>query len=944
MSPTTLTPAIKASTLFVVTALSLLIGSAAVGQSSTPAATSTNLTASAETVSRGTAVSLTANVTASGTPVGAGLITFCNATAAYCEGPAIIGYAQLSAAGTGTLKRVLGPGTHSIMAKFVGTHAGLPSTSPAVSISVSGAAPTTTVAASSGSAGNYTLTATVGYHGLDNPAGSEMVSFVDTSNANYALGSAAISGLSAPAYDFITIPTSPVTVGNLPTSVVTDDFNGDGIPDFAVANLTDNTVSVFLGDGTGAFQQMSGSPFAVGAGPAALVVIDINADGLPDLVSANSVANNITVLLANSSGSFTVGPNIAVGNGPHSIALGDFNGDGLGDLAVANLYDSTITVLTNNGAGSFTSDSTSVYAVGQNPAWIGTADFNQDGILDLAIVNTTSNSITVLQGDGLGGFTQIPGSPIATVTYPVSAAIGDFNADGKPDLAVISGTGNTVSILLNTGTGFAGTGMTYPAGTSPSSVVVSDFDGDNQQDLVIANRNDNSATVLNGDGTGAFVKQSTLTNLRSPASVAFADFDGDGTEDLAITNLGGGSTSIRPLQITQAATATLSSIIVPGAATAHLVAAKYAGDSLYTASTSPTVSLTGSPIPTTDTFSISPATSVEFGQALQLTATISPPEASNYTASGAVTFYDGAASIGQSHLANGQALLSFNSLSVAGHTLSAKYAGDANFVASNSSAVALAVGKAVTAITLTATSGSGTSFTYTATVASATGATPQGMVTFFDGTSSLGSFPLVNGVANYSISSLSAGVHTIMANYSGDTDYIASTTTASVSTGDFALASAQTSDTVLPGKTVAYQLSITPDKDFPNAISFSVTGLPSGASASFSPATVTPGTAAATTTMSVSVPAQTASLQESAATSGIAFALLLLPFVTLRGQRRLRLLSIAMVLLGSLAGIATLTGCGGSGYLGQASQNYTLTITASSGTLVHTTSVTLNVQ
>ena len=928
------------------------LSSAATLWATPPLATSTTLTLSSSSVTTGTAVVLTANVAASGAPIPAGLVTFCDATATYCEGPAVIGSAQISATGAAVLKHIFGQGDHSVNAFFAGTHTALASASSNASITVSGTAPSTTVAASSGSAGNYSLTATVGYHGLASPLGSEMVSFIDTSNKNLALGSAEISSAAAPLYDFVTIPTSPVSVGSIPVSVITGDFNNDGIPDFATANFNDNTVSVYVGDRTGAFTQVVGSPFAVGAGPVALAVADLRADGHLDIVSANSVAGNISILFGNDTNGFTAGPNIVVGSGPQSIVGGDFNSDGLPDLAVANVYDSTITVLINDGSGGFASNPSTTYSVGQNPSWIGTADFNQDGALDLAIVNTTSNNVTILRGDGLGGFAPLSGSPFATLSYPVSAALGDFNGDGKPDIAVISATGNTLSILLNTSTGLAAFGSPYPTGDSPSALAVSDFNGDGKQDLIITNGNANTATVLFGDGTGAFSAgtNSVVANLDSPTSVATADFDGDGTQDIAITNVGGGSTSIRPLQITRAATATLPAVVVPGAAIAHTISATYAGDTLYAPSTSATIPLTGSLIATTDTLAISPTASVEYGQVVQLTAVIAPPSASNYTATGAVKFFDGSTVLGQSNLSNGQALLSLNSFAVAQHNISADYAGDANFVASNSSISVLTVNKAIAKITLTGTLGTGASFTLTSAVTSFTSGVPTGTVSFYDGNRLIGSSQLVGGVATYVINPLSAGGHSITATYNGDSHYVPGTSEAfAASTGDFTFAAAQPSMTVQPGESIAYQLTVTPDSSFPNPISFSVIGLPAGATATFSPATVTPGAAATSTSMTVTAPKELAGLQRLPTHFAMALTLLLLPFATLRRFRRsarshARALYIAVIVLAGSAALVTLTGCGNNGYLGQASRTYMLTVTAASGTLTHTTSLQLNVQ
>ena len=227
---------------------------------------------------------------------------------------------------------------------------------------------------------------------------------------------------------------------------------------------------------------------------------------------------------------------------------------------------------------------------------------------------------------------------------------------------------------------------------------------------------------------------------------------------------------------------------------------------------------------------------------MQLTAAIAPPSASNYTATGAVKFFDGSTLIGQSNVSNGQALLSLNSFSVAEHSLSADYAGDANFLASNSASSVLTVNKAIIKITLTGTPGPGASFTFTSTVTSFTSGVPTGTVGFYDGNTLIGSSPLVGGVATYSVTSLAAGVHPVTATYSGDTNYVGGTSASlAASTGDFALAATQPSKTVQPGQSVAYDLMITPDSSFPNTISFSVAGLPAGATATFMPATLTPG-------------------------------------------------------------------------------------------------------
>jgi len=154
------------------------------------------------------------------------------------------------------------------------------------------------------------------------------------------------------------------------------DFNGDGIPDLAAANNGGNTVTVLLGNGSGGFAAATGSPFAVGSGPVPVVVGDFNGDGIPDLATANNGDNTVTVLLGNASGGFTAstGSPFNVGSGPISMVVGDFNADGIQDLGVANLSDSTVTVLLGNGSGGFAAATGSPFAVGPSPFSIAAAD------------------------------------------------------------------------------------------------------------------------------------------------------------------------------------------------------------------------------------------------------------------------------------------------------------------------------------------------------------------------------------------------------------------------------------------------------------------------------------------------------------------------------------------------------------------------------------------
>ena len=551
------------------------------------------------TVTWGSVVTLTATVTAGGTPVTPGRVDFCDATAAHCTDIHRLGTAQLTGAGTAALKFVPGIGSHSYQAVFEGTTSDAASSSSPSALAVTGKYPTTTTIAQSGSAGNYTLTATVAgsvdQAGLASPTGT--VSFLDTSNGNAVLGTAALgTGSSAPGW--LNSQTPPT--GNGPGSVVVGDFNGDGIPDLAVAN-TGSTfayeyfLTILLGNGDGTFTATATT--RTGAYPSSIAVGDFNGDGIADLAVTDYVYDNATILLGNGDGTFTataVSP--ATGNGPDSVAVGDFNGDGKADLAVANDYSNTVTILLGNGDGTFTATTVSP-ATGNVPISIAVGDFNGDGKADLAVANYQDGTVTILLGNGNGTFTATATSP-ATGTEPFSVAVGDFNGDGKADLAVANknaGNAGTVTILLGKGDGtFTAAAVSPATGNGPESVGVGDFNGDGKADLAVVNNNHGNAgtlTILLGKGDGTFTAAAVSPATgNGPESVAAGDFNGGAVSDLAVANYGDNTATVL-LTENRTATATASGIAPVGTGT-HLVEASYPGDSSYSSSVSGTTALT----------------------------------------------------------------------------------------------------------------------------------------------------------------------------------------------------------------------------------------------------------------------------------------------------------------------------------------------------------------
>src|SRR6266699_270096 len=230
-------------------------------------------------------------------------------------------------------------------------------------------------------------------------------------------------------------------------------------------------------------------------------------------------------------------------NGPSGVAVGDFNGDGKLDLAVSNYGDNSLSVLLGNGDGTFQAPHTT--PVGTNPAQVAVGDFNGDGKLDVAVSSVGSNTVSVLLGNGDGTFLPPLITPVGA--NPWYFAVGDFNGDGKLDLAVAdygcpldcnSSPSNTVTVLLGLGNGTFQPAPSLTVGNGPAGVAVGDFNGDGRQDLAVANVNDNTLSVLLGNGDGTFQAPHTFADpgMTHPYFVAVSDFNRDGKQDLVVTN------------------------------------------------------------------------------------------------------------------------------------------------------------------------------------------------------------------------------------------------------------------------------------------------------------------------------------------------------------------------------------------------------------------------
>jgi hypothetical protein len=364
--------------------------------------------------------------------------------------------------------------------------------------------------------------------------------------------------------------------------------------------------------------------------------------------------------------------------------------------------------------------------------------------------------------------------------------VGDFNGDGKPDLAVTNfGFGSGISVLLSNGNGTFQAAVNYGAGSFPHSVAVGDFNGDGRPDLAVANEAGNVTILLNTTpGFGKAATSITLTSSMNPSTlgqtVTFTATVIPSAESglpTGTVTFKDGAATIGSATLNGAGQATLSIATLAGGS--HSITAIYGGDSNFkdSASSALTQMVNSAATSTGVTSSVNPS---RYGQAVTFTATVTSPAG---VPVGTVTFKDGAITLGSGTLnGSGQATFATTALSAGVHSITAEYAGNGIFAASVSSPVSQSVGKAGTATTLTSSpnpSTPGQTVNFVATVTGQYGGAVTGTVTFKQGKNKvLGTASLVNGSATLSLSTLRRGRHKVTAVYGGDANSNGSTSPA----------------------------------------------------------------------------------------------------------------------------------------------------------------------
>jgi hypothetical protein len=355
---------------------------------------------------------------------------------------------------------------------------------------------------------------------------------------------------------------SPVAVGPMAQKILVADMNGDGNPDIVLtcggtiqgkSDPKKGFVAVLLGDGRGGVK-LAQPLIPIGADGLKAAVGDLNGDKRPDIVVIAHDSYAVTILLQDERGQFDAGRKRIVqasqGNHPHThdVVVADVNRDGSLDLLTTNEDDGNVSVLLGDGTGRFAPAKGSPFAAGQHPyEGLSLGDLNGDNKLDIVVPNIQGKAVSVLLGDGAGGFAAAPGSPFAVGDRPGFVTLGDLTGDARLDIVATHDDDPIVHVLRGDGRG----GFRPTAG-SPIQLkenvwgaVIADMNGDGKNDLVLGAKKGH-VLILLGEGAGGFDNDTVLAPIggKAPGNIAVADVNRDGKLDIITSNYESGDVSV----------------------------------------------------------------------------------------------------------------------------------------------------------------------------------------------------------------------------------------------------------------------------------------------------------------------------------------------------------------------------------------------------------------